>query len=329
MLALAASVACSSEDGPSDASGGQGGSGGSSGSPSAGGGNTSTSDANVGSFSVTLNAAIGDETPAYVSVLGKVYSWENPTNVIETPLISANGCTAYKFSQQACIEVECSSSQRCAGPEDCQELPTLVSVGSVSLTGFDAGPLALTATNNNYQYPSDLAYPGFADGAALSLTATGSHYPAFTISTTGVAPMELNADTFFLASGSPLLVEWVAGRNSAARVSLVLNMTKHGGSAGYLECDVPDSGSFTIPTTVLAELINLGVAGFPQLTATRHTQGTAAVPGGRIALNVASVAIPTLNVEGVCSCFDSSDCGSCSDGTKTVCDPVRRICNAP
>lgn len=328
VLTFISALGCSSKDEPAEASGGQTGSGGSAGSPSAGGGNTSTGDALLGTFSVTLNAEL-EGTPAYTAVIGKVYSGEYPDNVIETPIGSGNGCTAYKFSQHACIETECSSSQRCAGPEDCRELPRLVGVGAVSVTGFDAGPLSLTAVNNNYQYPADLAYPGFADGAAISLTAAGDHYPAFSIAATGVAPIALTSASYRLSSGSPLLVEWEPGQNSAARVSIVLNLTRHGGSAGYLECDAADSGSLTIPANVLQALMDLGVAGFPQLVATRYTQGTATVPGGRVALSVSSVKIPELNVDGVCSCFDSSDCGACGDTTKTVCDSLHRICLAP
>lgn len=327
VMSLAAALACSSENEPSAGSGGQAGSGGSSGAPSAGGGNASA-DVSLGAFSVTLNAAI-ETTPAYTAAFGKVYSGEYPNEVIETTIASGNGCTAYKYSLQACIEVECSSSQRCAGPEECRELPRLVGVGAVSVAGFDAGPVTLTAINNNYQYAGDIAYPGVADGGPVTLTAAGDHYPAFSIAASGVAPMVLRADSYALVGGSPLLVEWQAGQNTAARVSIVLNLTRHGGSAGYLECDVPDSGSLTIPANVLQALMDLGIAGFPQLVATRYTQGVAAVPGGRIALNVSSVAMPELSVDGLCSCFDSSDCGSCSDTTKTACDPLHRVCTAP
>jgi hypothetical protein len=327
VLGFAATLACSSEDDPSGASGGQAGSGGSSGAASAGGGNAATN-ASLGSFSVTLNAAI-ETTPAYTAVLGKVYSGEPPREEIETPIASANGCTAYKYSLHACIETQCSSSQRCVGPEQCRDVARLVSVGAVSIAGFDAGPLTLTATNNNYQYAGEIAYPGFADDAALTLSAAGDHYPAFSITSTGVAPILLRAETYAVVPGAPLAVEWEPGQNSDARVSIVLNMTRHGGSAGFLECDVADTGSLTIPANVLSALVDLGVAGFPQFVATRYTQGVAAVAGGQIALKVSSVALAELGVEGLCSCFDSSDCGSCGDATKTSCDANRRLCVAP
>jgi hypothetical protein len=292
-------------------------------------GGASASNAVLGTFSVTLNPPVGDSADAFTSISGKVYSGEYPTDVIETPSATAGGCTTYEFSRQPCLEVACTTSQVCAAPEDCRERPRLVGVGAVSVSGIGAGPLALSVVNNNYQYAGDIPYPGFEDGATISLTANGDHYPAFTVSTTGVAPVSLSKDEYLLTSGDPLLVEWAPGTNDDAEVILLLNISKHGGSPGYLRCDTVDSGSFTIPAGPIQALIDLGVAGFPQLTVTRRTRGEAAVNGGKIVLDVAADAIPTLAVEGYCSCNDAGDCGSCSDPTKTVCDPLRRLCNAP
>jgi hypothetical protein len=139
----------------------------------------------------------------------------------------------------------------------------------------------------------------------------------------------LRAETFELARGKPLLVEWEAGTNADASVSVVLNISRHGGSAGYLECTGTDSGSLAIPAGPTTRLIELGVAGFPQLVFTRRSRADVAVSGGKIALQSIATAIPTLGIEGLCSCFDSSDCGTCEDSGKTVCDSVRKVCLAP
>jgi hypothetical protein len=338
-ILLASTWGCSSEGAsPSDDGGeagtSQGGTGGSPvGGTSAGGssgtsaGGTST-DANVGKFLVTLNPMEGSNAP-YTSIDGKVYSGEIPVDVIETPVASGNGCTTFVFSRQPCVNVTCSATQKCAGPDDCRELPSQVGVGAVSLTGIGPDTLSLSETNKNYQYAGEVAYPGFDDGATLSLTAGGDFYPAFDISATGVSPMVLHEGDYLLSSGQPLLVEWNPGTNEAARVTVSLNISRHGGSAGYLQCETEDSGSLTIPADPIRELIALGVTGFPQLSVMRHTRGEAQVTNGKVTLEVAAIAIPTLGVEGLCSCFDSSDCGTCSDATKSVCDSVRRVCVTP
>jgi len=341
VLSAAAAFGCSSDSNEDPAATGgvpsapTGGSGtGGSGNASTGGsqgqtgGAPSDSNAIVGTFAVTLNPADAS-MDAYTSVIGKVYSAAYPTDVIETPLETGNGCTTYKFSRQACIDVTCTGSQVCAAPEVCRDVPRLVGVGKATITGIEPGTLSLSAVNNNYQYPADIAYPGFAEGATITLSAEGDFYPAFEVSTSGVAPVVLQGDAYLLAPGKSLTVEWEPGANTDADVSIVLNISKHGGSAGYMRCDTTDTGSLTIPAEPLQALIDLGVAGFPALTFTRRTRGETAVAGGKIALDVAAEAHPKLEVEGYCSCFNDGDCGSCSDGTKTVCDSVRKLCNAP
>lgn len=333
VFCLVAAAGCSAEK----SSGGAGGSGGAppgagTGGSTAGGagagGSTPSGDAHLGTFAVALNPAI-DGTPAYTTVFGKVYSGDYPTDVIETPIASEGGCTTFQFSRHSCINPACTGGQRCAGPDDCREVPELVSVGTVTIEGLGSSPIALSAINNNYQYPADLEYPGFEEGAPLTITATGGVYAPFTITTTGIAPLTLSKDSFELASDAPLLVEWEAGANAEATVSISLNISRHGGSAGYLICETSDTGSLTIPAEPITRLIQLGVAGFPQLTLIRSTRAEASVTGGKIALESTATAIPTLTVEGVCSCFDSSDCGSCEDTSKTVCDSVRKVCLAP
>jgi hypothetical protein len=335
LLLVAASFACSTKDDQDSpaTSGGAGGTAGTGGTSSGGSGGAAagsggSSDVVVGTFTVALNPS-EDGAPAFTTVFGKVYSGPYPKDVIETPVVSEGGCTVYKYSLHQCISPACTGAQKCAGPEDCQEVPDLVSVGAVTLQGLGSAPLTLSLTNNNYQYPLDLEYPGFDEGAQLSLSAAGGFYPGFTVTTTGVAPVTLSAETFELATGTPLLVEWEAGGSPDASVTVNLNISRHGGSSGYLECHGSDSGSLTIPAGPVTRLIELGVAGYPQLVVTRSTHGEVPVSTGKLTFQSTATAIPTLGIEGLCSCFDSSDCGSCEDTTKTVCDSVRKVCLAP
>jgi hypothetical protein len=336
LFALALPACSESPSDPAPGSGGTSGSGGTtttggtggSAAGSGGTGGSGSSDVLLGTFTVALNPA-ANGMAAFTTVLGTVYAGDYPTDVIETPVASEGGCTTYQFSRHSCSSPTCTGAEKCAGPNDCRATPDLVSVGTVTLDGIGTAPLRLAETNKKYQYPADIEYPGFAEGAELSLSATGSFYPAFTVTTTGVAPVTLGGTSFELASGQPLLVEWDAGGNPDATVSVSLNISRHGGSAGYLECKTSDSGSLTIPAGPITRLIALGVAGFPQLTLMRTSRGETSVPAGKIALLSTATIIPTLTVEGVCSCNDSVDCGSCEDSTKTTCDANRRVCLAP
>jgi hypothetical protein len=312
-------AASSAGTGGSSAQSGSSSQGGSS--SAAGGGPTGT----VGTFSVVLNPAI-DETGPYTSVFGTVYGGPYPTDVIETTVAENDACTVYKFSRHSCTG--CSTSQTCTGTDVCTDKPSLVSVGEVKLTGVGGSQVKLSAVNNNYQYAGDLAYPGFAEGDEVTLTAAGDHYPAFSVTAQGVAPVELSESTYALSSGSPLTLEWTAG-DGTADIEVELNLSKHGGSAGYLKCAVDDSGSLTIPADLITALVDLGVAGFPQLTVRRSSHAEAQVGSAAVALQVVALAVPTLEIEGVCSCFNASECGSCDDTTKTSCDSAKKLCVTP
>lgn len=322
--------ACSSKEGDSAQSGGAAGSsGGSSGgsSTSSGGGGATDSNGSLGTFQVTLNPAV-DQAAPYTSVFGGIYAYPYPTDVIETSIASNSACNVYKFSRQACIETPCGSDV-CVAPNVCKTQPSLVSVGDVTLDGVGTSQLKLTAINNNYQYPLDLPYPGISEGSPVTLNATGGTFAPFTVAAKGVASAAMKQTSYLITPGKDLTLEWTPGAAVGAKILITFNISKHGGSAGYMKCETTDSGSLTIPANLLQSLVDLGVAGYPELMFARRTSADATVSAGRIGLEVTALAKPPLSIYGYCSCFNNSDCGSCSDTTKTVCDSVKKLCHAP
>jgi hypothetical protein len=332
---LAGLIACSSDDktgdvpsaaGSSTANGGAGGGGGGTGAAPGGG---SSAKGPLGNFTISLNPAVEDE-PAYTSIFGKVYGGPYPTDVIETVIASDANCTVYKYSLHACFDPSCTGEQTCVAENVCEAKPSPVSVGDVSIVGVGDSSLKLSATNLNYQYPLDVPYPGISEGEPITLTGSGGAFAAFTISAEGVAPIATSESSYLIANDQPLTLTWTPGAASVdAEVTATLNISKHGGSAGYMQCTTTDSGTLTIAADVLKALVGLGVAGFPELLLKRSTRGEATVAAGTIALDVEAVAKPPLNIEGYCSCFNDSDCGSCSDKTRTSCDSLKRLCKTP
>jgi hypothetical protein len=292
-------------------------------------GGTSPSKGPVGNFAIVLNPAVEDAS-AYTSIVGKVYSASYPTEITETVIASDSNCKVYKYSVQGCFEPACTGDEVCVAMNVCEARPSLVSVGDVSVDGVGPSPLKLTVTNYNYQYPLDLPYPGVTEGQPVTLTGTGGVFSAFTVSAKGVAPLVLSNSSYLISKNQPLTVNWTPGAASVgAEVTVTLNISKHGGSAGYMQCKTTDSGSLTIAADVLQKLVEQGIAGFPELLVKRSTHGEAIVNTGKISLDVQAEAKPALNIEGSCSCFDDSDCGSCTDKTKTSCDSLKRICKTP
>jgi hypothetical protein len=333
---LAGLVACSSDDKAGDAAaagssavGGGASEGGSAAVGGSGGSGGSAASAPFGNFTLVLNPAVED-APGYTSLFGKVYNGPYPTDVIETVIASDDNCKVYKYSLQACFDPSCTGEQTCVAMNVCEAKPTPVSVGDVSVTGVGDSSLKLSVTNLNYQYPLELPYPGVTEGEPVTLTGSGGAFSAFTVSAKGVAPIATSESTYLIEADQPITLNWTPGASSAgAEVTATLNVSKHGGSAGYALCTTTDSGTLTIAADVLKALVELGVGGFPELLLRRSTHGESTVDGGKIALDVEAVAKPALNIEGYCSCFNDSDCGACSDKAMTSCDPLKRLCKTP
>jgi hypothetical protein len=294
-----------------------------------GGGTAGAATSPFGSFTIALNPAVED-APGYTSIFGKVYSGPYPTDVIETVIASDDNCQVFKYSMQACYEPNCTGEQTCVAENVCEAKPSPVSVGDVSITGLGDSSLKLSVTNLNYQYPLELPYPGIVEGEPVTLTGSGGGFSPFSVSAKGVAPIATTEPSYLIENDRPLTVRWTPGAASAgAAITATLNVSKHGGSAGYMLCTTTDTGTLTITADVLKALVELGVGGFPELLLKRSTRAEAAVNGGEVALDVEAVAKPALNIDGYCSCFNDSDCGSCSDGKKTSCDSLKRLCKTP
>lgn len=271
----------------------------------------------VGFFTVALAEAT-PTTPAYTSVGGKVYDGTNPSAYVETSIGSGSGCTVYKLTVPLC-DPSCGTDV-CVADNTCRSYPASKNVGTVTVSGVataaGATTITLVSVANSYQFGEDLAYPGFKQGDPIKLSATGGDYTAFEISAQGIAPLTLQTSSPELSKTKALTLTWdSSGASSSGSIWAELNLSHHGGSRGYLECNVADTGSLTIPADLIAKLINLGVAGFPTLTLTRRSEGKANIPPGPVVLRVESSVSRTISVEGSISCLADTDC------------PTGRTCN--
>jgi hypothetical protein len=196
-------------------------------------------------------------------------------------------------------------------------------VGAVHLDGVHTTNTAgvdLTAVANTYQPAGvTLAYPAFAEGDPIKLTASGSAFAsAFTASSTGVALLVLgNPESIALAAGAPLALTWTAPTTPAAStIHVALDISHHGGSKGKIECDTTDTGALSVASALVDALLGLGIAGFPTIIVTRVATGHAAVATGHVDLVVASQVEAAIGVPGVQSCTGDDQCtapATCQD----------------
>lgn len=111
-----------------------------------------------------------------------------------------------------------------------------------------------------------------------------------------------------IETGAALRITWTPGQSELARIHIELDLSHHGGTKGKISCDVEDTGSIEIPATMVANLIGLGVSGFPTLEISRRAVGTASVAAGVIELAVLSQSRLDVTVPGLLSCSEDSEC---------------------
>ncbi len=271
----------------------------------------------IGTFQVALVAASVNgttTTPAYTSLVGKVYDGVQPEAIVWEAAASGGGCTLLTPRVPFCA-TPCGSLSVCVETDTCKPYATAQAVGTITATGLatSTGVMSFTMDPiaNGYQPPSDvtLAYPAFTEGEKFELVASGSAFTgAFTIGTRGVAALTLTSTAIDLRPSQPLALTWVAPGAAGSTIHIKLDISHHGGSKGKLECDVPDTGSTSIDASLITQLLNLGAAGYPTIIVTRSNVGSAAIRGGRVDLVASSAVEHAVDVPGVISCTDTPEC---------------------
>jgi hypothetical protein len=101
------------------------------------------------------------------------------------------------------------------------------------------------------------------------------------------------------------------------RVLIEMTIDQHGTSPLSLACDFPDTGSATIPASIIDQLINSGVTGFPNGRITRRTADHVDLDVGCVDLIVGSRLSASVAVAGYTPCNGPEDC------------PDDETCNVP
>jgi hypothetical protein len=249
------------------------------------------------------------------SVLGKVYDGPTPAAITWVSGAKSGACVLLTpkvpFCDPAC------GSDVCVGSGVCQVYPTAKSVGTVSITGLKtsagAGAVELLEVAKAYQLPggTTLSYPPFAEGDAIRVTTSGGDYAPLTLEARGIAVLEVTSSSLVVETGKPLALAWKAAAMPAAtEIYVKLDISHHGGTKGMIECEAPDSGSLEIPASMITELVNLGVAGFPTIFIARQSIGSGTIAPGRVELVLTSDEELAVTVPGVRSCTSDADCES-------------------
>ncbi len=285
------------------------------GSGASGGGSSSGARPLLGTFKVEVTPDENGPTNGTTSVLGKVNDGPAPLQVAWETVATEGDCRLEKPRVPFCSP-SCGGGV-CVEDDVCQNYPTAMSVGAATLSGVKLSggetSLVLKEVAKAYQPPAGttFAYPPFAEGDAVHLSAAGGGLPGFEVETTGVAPLWLEGEEFALEPDKALEITWNGASDpKASSVHVKLDISHHGGSKGMIECDLDDTGSLSISAALVTELLGLGVAGFPTIIVSRAASARATVGSGEVALVVASTTERAVSVPGVESCTDTAQCPS-------------------
>jgi hypothetical protein len=206
----------------------------------------------------------------------------------------------------------CESGMTCAGNNMCVPAPMNQSAGTLTVTGLQV-PLEVTLNGITGLYDKTILdpFPAFQPGAAIQLSAAGGAIPAFTLRGWGVPPLVTSLTAVNVSSGSGVPLTWdTAGVNTQqSEIYIWFSVDVHGTTKRWIDCVVPDSGSFTLPATLVSRLIEFGLSGFPRMYIERRTADSTQVSAGKcVSFEVASQVGLNLVVEGLISCSENADC---------------------
>jgi hypothetical protein len=272
---------------------------------------TTTGAAN-GSFLVYLkpeNVASG--TKALTTVSGMVFNGPKTPQPILAKSTTEGACSLYVTANPFC-STSCGDGI-CVAKDTCEPDVQRQGIGTVTISGVqnDKGTSSFEfkAVNNAYSVAESLLNPPAVEGAAVTLTATGDVYPAFSITGKMVAPLAVTNPKILLESGKPFTLTWTpAGVPGISTINVELDLSHHGGTKGQLICDSEDTGSLVIPAAILKQLIDLGVTGFPSVTVTRSNVNSATVGAGKVDLKIYADVALVAEMPNLISCSDDSQC---------------------
>ncbi|HZF50632.1 MAG TPA: hypothetical protein VE093_18365 [Polyangiaceae bacterium] len=311
-------LACSGSDASSSSTTGATG-----GMPDGGPADASPGDPSIlaGTFQVRLVAPVpamnGEpETAGYAAVLGKVYDGPTPSQIVWEKGTKDGACQLLTPRVPFC-STPCGGSAVCVEDEMCQPYPSAHSVGKVTAKGLKtesgATEFSMQPIANNYQTPAGLKllYPPFAEGDNVTFEASGDHFSAFSVQSTGISPLEITSASIAIEKDLPIKLTWTPpGKAGTTTIHVKLDISHHGGTKGLIECDTEDTGSLELSAAILTELVNLGVAGFPTISVMRRAVGSTTIAPGRVELVVASDVERPVQIPGLTSCTDDTQCPS-------------------
>lgn len=216
-------------------------------------------------------------------------------------------CRLNKRRTLTCLPA-CVAGETCGENGDCIPFPEPISVGDVTVVGLTK-PTTMVAQAPSFLYFAPGANnPPFTPMSEITMSTSGGVVAPFHLFGVGFEPLT-ESPTWILEEGEDFPISWSATDASAGTTVLVeVTVDQHGASPLSLSCEFPDTGSAVVPASMINQLLQAGISGFPNGRITRRTVDHVDTTLGCIELAVGSPRTASIGVAGHTPCDGPGDC---------------------
>ncbi len=244
----------------------------------------------------------------YSIVSGAIADGVVPITVLE--VIGTDGDCQVKRRNNPFCDPACESGQTCDFDGSCIDYPVNQDLGTVTVLGLEVDVEMEAVVPGNTYFNTSLPHPAFTGGDLIELQMPGGTYGPITLFGVGVDELTANDEEWRVESGHDLIVSWDAPTGEIVRseVTLRINIDQHGTSPSSVYCTFEDDGEGTVPSSIIQQLVEVGVSGFPSGQLGRRTADRADAGDGCADFEVSSRREVSVDVIGYTPCISSNDC---------------------
>jgi hypothetical protein len=253
-----------------------------------------------GSFRVEVN-------DFYSYVDGSISNGVVPVTVLR-PELEEGECKLLKRDNPFC-DPPCLPGETCDFDGSCITYPEPQDLGTVEVTGLVEDVLMNPVQPGWTYFDTTVPHPAWNPGDLIELRTGEGSFDPVTLHAVAVQPLEIPTDDWVVFDDEPLKVYWTPAEGEVrSHVHVKLDIDQHGLTPVNLFCEFEDDGEGEVPASLIAELVEFGVSGFPNATVTRRTTDSVPVGEGCVDFMATSPQTPTVRVDGYTPCNTDYDC---------------------
>jgi hypothetical protein len=257
----------------------------------------------------------------YSIVDGDVSNGVVPVTILD-PVGQEGDCTLLKRNNPFC-DPACAPDETCDPVAGCIPYPEEQDLGTVTVDGLLEEVVMEPISPGFSYFDTTIPHIPYVPGDLITLTSTGAAVEPMQMYGVGVEPLEIPDTDFVLYRDQDLIFTWTApGGPVRSTIYTRVTVDQHGLTPIQLTCVTEDDGEIAIPASLVTDLIDAGVTGFPNGLIIRQTVDSMTVlTDGCVDFQVNSPREPNIRVDGFIPCTRDEDCP-----TGQTCNELIEIC---